>query len=189
MRRCAELGIAVDLSHLNEGGFWDVAKLELALPPLPEVLGDRRRLVQVLVNLLVNAAEALEGAPRDPVPTGRIRLGAAVVCPLALPGEPRPAPRVILTVHDSGPGLSEGHLKSLFTPFFTTKPVGKGTGLGLALSRSYMEQMGGQLTAENHPAGGALFRLELLAVTPAEDAGPELPVPSPPNAALRLGAV
>ncbi len=144
----------------------DVANVELELPEgLSPVLADQRRLVQVLVNLLVNAAEVIEPGVKREGGRGRIRLVAATQTSQATDGRPG-APRVTLTVHDSGPGIAPQHLQNLFTPFFTTKPVGKGTGLGLALSRSYMEQMGGKLDAANHPEGGAVFRLELPVFEP-----------------------
>ncbi|WP_420067725.1 sensor histidine kinase [Stigmatella aurantiaca] len=64
-------------------------------------------------------------------------------------------------MEDNGPGFSPEHLTQLFTPFFTTKAQGKGTGLGLAVSRQYMESFGGLLSAENQPSGGARFILSL----------------------------
>ena len=72
-------------------------------------------------------------------------------------------------MRDNGPGIAPEQLSRLFDPFFTTKPVGKGTGLGLSISYGLVEQHGGQLSAANHPAGGAEFVLTL----------PRAPEPTP----------
>jgi C4-dicarboxylate-specific signal transduction histidine kinase len=117
-------------------------------PALTRVRVSQRHLVQVLVNLLLNAADALEMAePRRPA---RVVVRA------------HPAPQgVRLEVEDNGPGIPDTVLPRLFEPFFTTKPPGKGTGLGLALCREYVARAGGTLTAENRPEGGARFTLHL----------------------------
>ena len=115
---------------------------------LPTVRLGQRQLVQVLVNLLVNAADAVESATpaRRACIVLKARLEEGVV-------------RV--AVEDNGPGLAEAVRARLFTPFFTTKPPGKGTGLGLALCREYVCQAGGTLVAENRSEGGARFILTL----------------------------
>jgi C4-dicarboxylate-specific signal transduction histidine kinase len=69
--------------------------------------------------------------------------------------------RVRVMVEDNGPGVLAEHLPRLFTTFFTTKAPGKGTGLGLALSRQYVESFGGTLGVENRPEGGARFTVDL----------------------------
>jgi len=75
--------------------------------------------------------------------------------------------RIRLEFHDNGPGFDPDIVARLFDPFFTTKPVGKGTGLGLAISYGIVERHGGSLSAANHPAGGALFTVELPLAAPA----------------------
>ncbi|XXF78642.1 HAMP domain-containing sensor histidine kinase [Myxococcaceae bacterium GXIMD 01537] len=125
-------------------------RLSLALEvptQVPEVRADARRLGQVLLNLLLNAADALEEASVT-APRVALRVVAA--------GE-----RVRVELEDNGPGIAPENLPRLFTPFFTTKAPGKGTGLGLALSRQYVEGFGGQLSADNRPGGGARFTVEL----------------------------
>jgi len=114
---------------------------------LPEVLADRRRLVQVLLNLLVNAVEALEE-------TGVERPAIWIYARPDNGG-------LVLAVEDNGPGFPPAVRARLFEPFFTTKPAGKGTGLGLSLSREYVESFGGRLRAENRPEGGARFSIAL----------------------------
>jgi two-component system sensor histidine kinase PhcS len=123
--------------------------VEVEVPSeVPLVRADARRLGQVLLNLLLNAADALE---ESHVPGPRVALKVQA-----------DAQRVCLVLEDNGPGFAPEHLSRLFTPFFTTKAQGKGTGLGLALSREYVEGFGGSLRAENRPEGGARFTVELL---------------------------
>jgi signal transduction histidine kinase len=117
-------------------------------PGLPEVRLGQRHLVQVLVNLLLNAADAVEEA----VPARRARI---VVRARRVDGGVR------LELEDNGTGIAPEVLPRLFEPFFTTRPPGKGTGLGLALCRDYVTRTGGTLTAENRPEGGARFMLTL----------------------------
>lgn len=108
------------------------------------ILGDGMRLEQVLVNLLRNGMDAMEGQSERLIELRVASEGDAVT----------------LSVRDHGPGLSEDARAHLFEPFFTTKPSGKGLGLGLALSQAIVREMGGQITA--HPAEpGARFDLTL----------------------------
>ncbi len=121
---------------------------ELALD-LPPVRAERRRLVQAVANLVVNAADALE------------RLGGSQTPPCVLVRACPEAEGVRVDVEDNGPGLPP-HLRArLFEPFFTTKPVGAGQGLGLALTREFIHQAGGRLSAEERAGGGARFSLWL----------------------------
>lgn len=123
--------------------------VEVEVPAeVPLVRADARRLGQVLLNLLLNAADALEEA-HVTGPRVAVRVQAE-------------AERVRLVLEDNGPGFAPEHLPRLFTPFFTTKAQGKGTGLGLAVSRQYVEDFGGSLSAENRPEGGARFTVELM---------------------------
>ena len=107
---------------------------------------DQNRLEQVLINLIRNAADAMADAPHREL---LIEAG---------PGE---AGNIELSIADSGSGLPENG--QLFEPFFTTKPAGEGLGLGLAISRDIVREFGGDLRAENRPAGGARFILQLPA--------------------------
>jgi two-component system C4-dicarboxylate transport sensor histidine kinase DctB len=109
------------------------------------VIGGRVRLQQVIVNLMSNALDAMEGVAR-PV----ITLSLAVT-----------DGRVKLMVRDIGPGLSDEALAQAFDPFFTTKATGHGLGLGLSISYNIVRDFNGRLTATNHPEGGALFTVEL----------------------------
>jgi signal transduction histidine kinase len=125
-----------------------VARVEVDVPAqLPPVLAVRRRLDQVLLNLLVNAGDALE---EHRAQDSWVRVTAR-----------QQGARVLLTVEDNGPGFAPGVLPHLFEAFFTTKGPEKGTGLGLSLSREMVEQFGGTLVAENREEGGARLRMEL----------------------------
>ena len=109
------------------------------------VAGDAVRIEQVLINLLRNALDAVEDAPQREVSITLARVdGHAEV-----------------RISDSGGGIPEQVAAHLFEPFYTTKPSGKGLGLGLAISSSIVQAMNGQLTAHNLPGGGAQFVLRL----------------------------
>jgi signal transduction histidine kinase len=119
--------------------------------PAPAVWGNEGELVQIVLNLLVNAVQASEEPLDIDVEIRAARAG------------------VILAVRDRGPGISKDALPHLFDPFFTTKAPGEGTGLGLSLSFDLARQHGGTLEAGNRPDGGAVFELWL----PAAEAGGE----------------
>nr|MCU0584452.1 ATP-binding protein [Desulfobacterales bacterium] len=68
---------------------------------------------------------------------------------------------VVITVRDTGPGIPPEHLANIFEPFFTTKSEGHGLGLGLSTVYGIVERHRGTIAAENHPEGGAAFRIRL----------------------------
>lgn len=124
-------------------------RVEVEAPPnLPRVAGDESRLAQVLLNLFLNAADAIDGRG-----TISVRVTTA-------------ESRLAIVVDDDGPGIDPGVLTTLFEPFVTTKPVGKGTGLGLAVCHTIAQRLGGSMTAENRPERGARFTLTLPIVDP-----------------------
>jgi two-component system NtrC family sensor kinase len=149
-------------------------ELEQALSAEPVVvLGDRYELQQVLLNLITNAVQAVSG-----LPPGRPR--AITVATARSDGA------ALLRVRDSGPGVPPQHASYLFTPFFTTKAPGQGTGLGLSLSYGLVQSHGGVLSYEDPPEGGAEFRVVLpLHDVPAETPELELP-PARPHQARRV---
>ncbi|MEL0438078.1 sensor histidine kinase [Phycobacter sp. K97] len=112
----------------------------------PQVRIDPGELQQVIINLIINAAQAMKDQ-------GTLTLTLA-------PEERGGAPGACLTVADTGPGIREVHLSEVFNPFFTTKP-GEGTGLGLSISQTLIQNVGGIITAQNRPGGGAAFSVWL----------------------------
>ena len=125
-------------------------KLDVDVPGgLPEVRGDRVHLQQVLLNLILNGMDALNGA----------RLEDRRVSVTARPDAARGAQTVEIAVDDAGPGIPADVIAQIFDPFFTTKP--NGMGMGLAISRTIVEAHGGRLWAENRNGGGAAFRFTL----------------------------
>ena len=136
--------LALARSEIQKAG----VLLHTALPPdLPPVLADRVQLQQLLLNLILNAIEAMgpvEGRPRE------LRVGAA-----------HEDGAVRVTVRDSGIGIDRSEVERIFDPFYTTKQ--DGMGMGLAISRSIAENHGGRLGAEPNPGAGATFTLTLPA--------------------------
>ncbi|PTL77167.1 two-component sensor histidine kinase [Vitiosangium sp. GDMCC 1.1324] len=154
---CALADVVSDAARLAAVRLKNVAKLKVEVPSeLPEVFATRRRLAQVILNLLVNAGDSLEEA--------KVRGGEVRVSGVAGEGW------VALLVEDNGPGFPPDALPRLFEAFFTTKGPEKGTGLGLSISRELVERFGGTLSAENRPEGGARLRLQLPAHKPPSPA-------------------
>jgi CheY-like chemotaxis protein/anti-sigma regulatory factor (Ser/Thr protein kinase) len=129
------------------------ARIELELGPQAFVHADEHRLVQIFVNLVLNAADALpsHGVERNRI-TIRSHLDGA---------------QAVVQIADNGPGVPAELRDRVFDPFFTTKPVGEGTGLGLFVTRNLVEALGGTVGLAEAPGGGALFTIQLPTVVPA----------------------
>ena len=113
---------------------------------IPYALGDPHQLMQVFLNLIVNAEQAIrEGREKG---TLRIRIGKA-------------ENSVWVSFHDDGPGIPKENLPSIFDPFYTTKRPGRGTGLGLSICKSVMKEHNGSVEAANSSDGGAVFTVTL----------------------------
>jgi len=108
---------------------------------------ESRSVEQVLVNLMMNALDAMEGQPEP-----RLEIRSA-----------RDGKGWLIEVADNGHGIAQEHLERLFEPFFTTKPVGKGTGLGLAISYSLIRKLGGHIDVRSEKGRGATFTIHLPA--------------------------
>ncbi|MBX3501376.1 MAG: PAS domain S-box protein [Alphaproteobacteria bacterium] len=134
--------------------------VDLELPAdLPAVHGHANRLQQVVINLMINA--------RDAINEERARNGGKIEqahIDIRARHDVQSG-RLVVEVGDSGPGIPEHVLPRLFESFFTTKPKGKGTGLGLSISTEIMGEMQGTIAAANRPERGAVFRLDLPALT------------------------
>jgi len=138
----------------------DIQVVSAAGEGLPELMADQVRLTQALLNLVINAIQAVENK-------GRIEVASA-----------HEEGRLVVSVCDSGPGIPPEKLAAIFDPYFTTKP--EGNGLGLWIAQQIINAHGGTLEAANGPAGGACFTLRLPAkrssaaagLAPAEAAAP-----------------
>ena len=134
-------------------------RLELA-DRLPLVYVDQTRLEDVIVNLIENAEAAIatrrDGASPSPIVADHAR--GEIVITTRLEHEPE---RILVDVTDNGSGLKEEDLTRVFDPFFTTREVGKGAGLGLSMCYGIVREHGGHIAARNRAAGGAVFTVEL----------------------------
>jgi two-component system cell cycle sensor histidine kinase/response regulator CckA len=137
----------------------------LTLDPGPdalEVVADTEQLERVIINLVVNAADAIvgPGAITIDVETSQLDRRAADVADV------QPGTFAVIAVKDTGSGMSPDTLAHVFEPFFTTKPSGQGTGLGLATVFGIIRQAGGQIDVESAPQRGTTFRILLPAAQP-----------------------
>ncbi len=123
-------------------------------PSLPLVHSDNQQLNHMFMNIILNAAQAMEG-------NGRLKIKTRYLPDLN---------RVRIEIIDTGPGIPEEILSQIFDPFFTTKQEGEGTGLGLSLVYGIVQNHGGEIRAVNVPEGGAAFIIE-LPVTPRINGG------------------
>jgi signal transduction histidine kinase/ActR/RegA family two-component response regulator len=144
--------------HLTAHEVQPRAELRLEEGELPQVRGSASRLGQVVVNLLVNAVQAMPDRPRT---ENQVRLRTE------LRGD-----RVLLEVTDNGEGIAPDVLPRIFDPFFTTRPQGKGTGLGLSVCQGIVQDAGGTLMVESTPGRGTTVRVELCTEAAGRPAAP-----------------
>jgi two-component system NtrC family sensor kinase len=131
---------------------------------IPDVLGDSNQLIQVFLNLVVNAEQAIREVRESG--TIRVRMGRGAA------GEPL----VWASIQDDGPGIPEDILGKIFDPFFTTKRPGRGTGLGLSISMAIVKEHGGRIEVQAAPGGGSVFAVTLPAAGTGD--GEELTAPA-----------
>lgn len=137
----------------------------------PLVRADSTQIMQVLMNLGTNAIQAMRGRG------GTLSFGVeAVVSSLLAPAGSCTGvqPAVRLTVCDSGPGMDQATLDRMYEPFFTTKPLGEGTGLGLAVVHGIVKFHGGLIDVSSKPGSGTFFTIDLPAASGMPDAGQQL---------------
>ncbi|OJH39472.1 ATP-binding protein [Cystobacter ferrugineus] len=137
-----ELSLSMAMPHIRHR-----AQVVRHVVPVPRVPGNESKLGQVLLNLLINAAQAIpEGdAARHTITVGTRMEGT----------------RVVIEVRDTGKGMSAEVLARIFEPFFTTKLPGEGTGLGLPISLDIIRSMGGEMKVQSEPGRGSTFQLVL----------------------------
>jgi PAS domain S-box-containing protein len=130
---------------VNQAFFYDISVTTDIDPDIPQVIGDMGQLQQVFTNLFINAADAMDGK-------GDLDINARFDADRN---------QFVIRVSDTGPGIPEDLLEKIFEIFFTTKPAGKGTGLGLTITKNIMKLHGGDIKIESPPGGGTTFILEL----------------------------
>jgi PAS domain S-box-containing protein len=161
-------GLVIGMADLLQRSLGPSILVETRFPlSLPPVLSDPNQLEAALLNLAVNA--------RDAMPTGGPLVIAARESSVGPGDSLAPGRYVRLSVSDAGEGMDEATLSRAMEPFFTTKGVGKGTGLGLSMVHGLAEQSGGRLVLRSRAGEGTTAELWLPVVIPAEAAAAELP--------------
>jgi PAS domain S-box-containing protein len=151
-RSSADINRALDSTlTIAQGEYKRVATIERAFGPLPLVPCNISELNQVFLNILVNAAHAIEQSGKNVVSGGRIRIATTHV-----------GAEVVLSFEDNGCGIPARHLEKIFDPFFTTKEVGKGTGQGLAIARAIVvDRHGGAIDVDSEVGQGTCITIRL----------------------------
>jgi PAS domain S-box-containing protein len=130
-------------------------------PDMPEIKADYHQIQQVILNILINAEQALAEVRRR----GKITVTSSVV-----------KDRIRINIADNGPGISKNNMNRIFDPFFTTKEIGKGTGLGLSVCHGVVMAHGGKIYVESEKGKGAAFIIELPVSVSSETDVEEAPV-------------
>ncbi len=163
----------------------DVELVVRAAPALGRVRADPAQIEQVVMNLAVNARDAMPGGGKLAIDTSDARIDERTAS--AVGADARPGEYVALTVTDTGCGMDQATLALIFEPFFTTKGVGKGTGLGLSTVYGIVRQSGGFIAVTSEPDAGSCFKVFLPRVEEPVAAAESARAPGEPRADARRG--
>jgi two-component system NtrC family sensor kinase len=148
----------------HQWSFQDVVIQRDLAPDIPPLLINAGQMQQVFLNLLVNAGEAMPGGGQLTIQTR--------FCPRPAgspPGAKTAGDEVRIIFRDTGVGITPENIRKIFDPFFTTKDVGRGTGLGLAVSYGIIEHHGGTIGVESAPGKGTTFTITLPVACPEDE--------------------
>ena len=165
-------GLVMNLDHMLRRLIGeDIELVTLPAANLESVKADPGQIEQVLMNLAVNAQDAMGEGGKLTIETANVTLDAGYA---RQHGDASPGRHVMLTVSDTGMGMSEEVQDHIFEPFFTTKEVGKGTGLGLATCFGIVQQSGDHIEVRSEPGRGTSFKVYLPVTEEASEDQPEI---------------
>jgi PAS domain S-box-containing protein len=165
--------LLADMQKMLERLIRDDVRLRItAGPDVPPILADAGQFEQVIINLVVNARDAMPEGGQVTVHTSRVDLDETYI---AMQPEAHAGPHVLIAVSDTGTGMDAQTIQRIFEPFFTTKPAGKGTGLGLATVYGIVKQFGGHIRVYSEVGLGTTFKVYVPAAASGPVIGGEAP--------------